>query len=205
MKSLFLQKTIMFAQQYHNFSSEQLEKIRYGLEGIYLTFTKMIVLVFFAIVLGILKEFIIVLILFNIIRYTGFGFHAEKSYQCLFLSLLYFIGIPILFMKITLSSFQTFLICTFCIFSYFLFAPADTIKRPLPNMKKRKIRKWVTVGIGVIYSLCIFIFPNSGLNPLLLSVLVIQAIIIQPALYKLFKQPYNNYKNYNKALNTSSI
>ena len=30
-------------------------------------------------------------VIFNLIRYTGFGFHAEKSYQCLLFSTFNFI------------------------------------------------------------------------------------------------------------------
>ena len=60
-------------------------------------------------------------------------------------------------------------ICGICIISYILFAPADTIKRPLPNKRKRTIRKWATVLTGIIYTLIIAFF-NSFLTPLLLII-----------------------------------
>ncbi len=199
MKKWFLKNSISFVQGYQDFSKDELEKLQYGIEGLYLTITKLFIIFIVAFLFGIFKEVLAVVVFFNIIRFTGFGFHAEKSYQCLILSLLYFVVLPMLFININLSNFWIFLICLICIFSYLLFAPADTVKRPLPNKKKRIIRKFSTVLIGIIYTSFILVFSHSFFAPLLLSALVIQAIVIQPAIYLLFGQPYNNYKNYVKA------
>lgn len=205
MKKKFIHSTISFLEQYHDYSKNEIDRLRYGLEGIYLTFTKTIIILLIAFILGILKEVLILLVLFNIIRYTGFGFHAEKSYQCFILSTIYFICIPLFFMHVKLSFTITVIICSLCILSYFLFAPADTVKRPLPNKKKRIIRKFFTVVIGCIYSTLIFILPIDFFKPLLLSSLVIQSIVINPLLYKIFGQPYHNYKNYSKVLNAVGV
>lgn len=175
--------------------------MRYGLEGIYLTITKLVIIVAVALLLGILKEVIITLILFNVIRYTGFGFHAEKSVQCLFISLFQFVILPYILINVVIPKNIVFIICIICVVSYFFFAPADTIKRPLPNMKKRKIRKWSTVFIGIIYSILLFIFSDTFIAPLFLSALIVEAIVINPLLYMAFGQPYNNYKTYVQALN----
>ena len=193
---------VTFIQKYKNYDEKELEKLRYGLEGIYLTFIKTAIILVIAFMLGIFKQVLLILLFFNIIRYTGFGFHADKSYQCLILSIIYFLTIPIFYIYVPLPSFFKLTICILCIISFILFAPADTPKRPLPNKKKRKIRKLLTVFIGGLYSIIIFAFPTSILVPSLLSSLTIEAIIIQPLFYKVFKQPYNNYKTYTKGLNT---
>ena len=199
---MIIDSSISFIKKYKKYSKEDIEKLRYGMEGIYLTFTKFVVILALSIILGIFKEVMFTLIFFNIIRYTGFGFHAEKSSQCLVLSLIYFILLPYIFIKIKFSTLFLFIICGLSIISFILFAPADTKKRPLPNKKKRMIRKIFTVAIGIIYSCFIIIFQNSFISPLILVALIIEAVIIQPVFYKLFKQPYNNYKNYHKVLNT---
>lgn len=195
MKKLFLDKSISFITKYKKYSKNEIEKLKYGLEGLYLTITKTIVILILSIILGIFKEVLIVIILFNLLRYTGFGFHAEKSYQCLIASIINFVFIPLFFLKISISYELQLIISIICILSYILFAPADTIKRPLPNRKKRIIRKTLTVLVGIIYLLIICLFNNSFIAPLLLSSLVIEAIIINPITYKVFGQPYNNYKN----------
>ena len=59
------------------------------------------------------------------------------------------------------------------------------------------IRKIVTVMIGIVYAILIFLLDSKYWTGILLSVLIIQAIVISPLTYRLFKQPYNNYKMLN--------
>ena len=194
MKQLFLNSSMNLICKYQSFSNYDQRKLRYGLEGLYLTFSKMVILLILAIMLGILKEFIFVIILFNIIRYTGFGFHADKSYQCLIFSTFNFIAIPYLLLHMQLSHYVIYGICAFCIFNYLLFAPADTKKRPLSNKRKRAFRKVITVMIGFVYTFLIIYFNNDYCTAIFLSPMIAQAIIINPLTYMIFKQPYNNYK-----------
>ncbi len=195
MKRRFLSSCVSFINRYYNYSGKDLKKLEYGLEGLYLTLTKTIVIFICAIILGIFKEVLIILVLFNLIRYTGFGFHAEKSYQCLICSLINFILLPLFFLNIHLPQEISLFICMICIFNYLLFAPADTVKRPLPNKKKRIIRRVLTVIIGILYTLVMLIFDNDYISGLILTSLIIEVIVINPITYKIFKQPYNNYKN----------
>ncbi len=196
MKAIFMNKTISFLKKYCTYSNEEIEKLEYGLEGIYLTITKLIIIFITAALLGIVKEFITLIFLFNIIRYTGFGFHANKSYECLLFSAFCFLIIPIFFINVNLTKFIYILICLFCIFNYLLFAPADTIKRPLIDKKKRIIRKIITIIIGITYFAIGFLLFNHWISSILLSALVIEAIVVNPITYYFFKQPYNNFKNF---------
>ena len=117
------------------------------------------------------------------------------------ISLFQFIILPYILINVVIPKNIVFIICIICVVSYFFFAPADTIKRPLPNMKKRKIRKCFTVFIGIIYSILLFIFSDTFIAPLFLSALIVEAIVINPLIYMAFGQPYNNYKTYVQALN----
>lgn len=197
MKQLFLENSMNFICKYQSISDYDKKKVKYGLEGLYLTITKMVLLTILALLLNMFKEFILVVVFFNVIRYTGFGFHAEKSYQCLLFSTFNFIVIPFLLLHIQLSDFFVYTICAICIFHYLLFAPADTKKRPLSNKRKRIIRKIITVMIGFIYILMIILLNNTYWTSIILSAMIIQAIIISPLIYRLFNQPYNNYKALN--------
>lgn len=197
MKQLFLENSMNFICKYQSISDYDKKKVKYGLEGLYLTITKMVLLTILALLLNMFKEFILVVVFFNVIRYTGFGFHAEKSYQCLLFSTFNFIAIPFLLLHIQLSNFFVYTICAICIFHYLLFAPSDTKKRPLSNKRKRIIRKIITVMIGFIYTLMIILLNNTYWTSIILSAMIIQAIIISPLIYRLFNQPYNNYKALN--------
>lgn len=194
MKKWFINSCIKLITKYKKYSKEDLEKLRYGLEGLYLTITKLIVIVLLSILLHIFIEVVITLILFNIIRYFGFGFHAKESWQCLLISIFNFIIIPLFFINIKVNLYIYLIICSLSILLYILYAPMDTVKRPLPNKKKRIIRKSLTVTVGIIYGVLVFLVPY--LRPMLLSALVIQDLVVNPLTYIIFGQPYNNYKTY---------
>ena len=88
MKELFLKNSVTFITKYNpNYTSSDIEKIKYGLEGIYLTITKLIIILVLSIFLNITKEIIFVLLFLNIIRYPAFGVHADKSSTCLITSI----------------------------------------------------------------------------------------------------------------------
>ena len=92
MKKIFLQYAMTNISNNGNYSEEKLEEIAYGLEAIYLTITKMVVLFALAIILGIVKNFLLILIFYNLIRINAFGIHASKSIYCLISSIVFFIG-----------------------------------------------------------------------------------------------------------------
>jgi len=198
-KQKFLNRSMSLINKYTTYSEDDIEKLKYGLEGLYLTITKTVIILLISLILNIFKETLLVIVIFNIIRYFGFGFHAEKSYQCLIFSTFNFVVIPLIYLSINLSDLALVIICSLCIISFLLYAPADTVKRPLPNKKKRLIRKSLTVLVSIVYISLIFIFNNHYLTSLLISALTIQAIVINPLTYKLFGQPYRNYKNYTVA------
>ncbi|MEG2283040.1 MAG: accessory gene regulator B family protein [Bacilli bacterium] len=195
MKEQFLIKSLGLIQHYHApYTEDELDRLRYGLEGVYLTVTKLIVIGGLAFLLHIALEVLILLVLFNIIRYTGFGVHAENSTSCLITSILFFIVIPYILLHISILPIIKGVICLCCLVLYLLYAPADTKKRPFKNEKKRIIRKVATLITGIIFTIALFIVPNTMIQTMLLSALIIEAIVISPLTYKLLGQPYNNGK-----------
>ncbi len=196
MKQFFLDNATKFITTYKDYTKDEVEKLQYGLEGLYLTITKSIIIILVSSILGIVIETLIILFLFNILRFTGFGFHAAKSSHCLLLSIILFSLLPFLFFTINLTSYMRVIIAFGCIIIFLLYAPADTIKRPLPNKKKRIIRKIFTLIISFIYAIFILNNLRSNISILLILSLLIEAIMVHPFTYKLFRQPYRNYQNY---------
>ena len=194
MKSLFLTNSINFLKKYNDYSDDDIEKLAYGLEGLYLTITKLIVILLISLILGIFKEVIEILVAFNIIRYFGFGVHAGKSSQCLITSLILFVIIPYVFLNITISKNIFLVLGVIEIISFIIFAPADTIKRPFFNTKKRIIRKIITTLIGIVYLSLGVTIDNYSISLIFHLSLLIQSIVICPVTYMLLGQPYNNYK-----------
>ena len=75
-------------------------------------------------------------------------------------------------------------------------APADTKKRPIICQKRRLFFKIVSTVLAFIYILISIIIKNQLISNILFMAIFIQAIVISPYTYKLFKLPFNNYKNY---------
>ncbi len=178
------------------YEQEQLEVVQYGLEGIYMLITKLVVIFFVAYLLGIFQEAVVLLLLFNVLRTTAFGLHAAKSWMCWVSSTIVFIGCPLLCLTLRLPVWVLFIIGCICLINFFLYAPSDTEKRPLVNKKKRIIYKIITLISGIIYLILLFIIKDAFLKNALVCAMVIQSVLIHPMVYKVFKLPYANYKSY---------
>ena len=195
MKEVFLNHTMNFiASNQKDLNQEDKEKLAYGLEGLYMSITKLVIIFLIAFLLGFIKEFIITLIFFNIIRFPGFGFHASKSIVCLIASTLLILGLPYLFTNIEVSLTIKIILCIVSVITFIICAPADTWKRPLTNKRKRIIRKVVASSLAVIYSILIIVFNGYEISNLLMAALLIETILISPIMYLIFKEPYRNYK-----------
>lgn len=195
MKKIFLDGCIeLIKNNNKNISNEKLEEVRYGLEGIYLAITKTIFIFAITYFLGIFKEMLIMLIIFNILRTTGFGLHAKKSWQCWISSTILFVLFPFIsnYIEIPLTIRITAGILSIVLM--FFYAPADTYKHPLVNAKKRLIWKYITT-INTFILVCISIFiKNNCIANLIIFAIYTEILLINPISYKLLDLPYNNYK-----------
>ena len=183
-------------KQYPNYSNDKISEIMYGIEGLYLTLTKTILIFFVAFILGIWKELLLLLIFFNIIRMFSFGMHANKSWICLIFSSSLFITFTYLCKYLNITRFVLYFIYLLIILIIILYSPADTIKRPLINRKKRIIWKILSIITVFIYFLISVNIKNNLIINCLTFSLIIECILILPITYKIFNMPYNNYKNY---------
>ena len=181
-----------------NYDNVKLEEIEYGLSAIYLTISKLIIIATISIILGIFKEMIIFLFIYNILRMPSFGIHATKSWICLISSSIIFIGFPILCLNIQLKATIKVIVSIVGCILMFKNSPADTKKRPIVNPKRRLIYKLISTILAVIFSILSITLYNNFISNCLIFALVIQNVLISPLTYKLFKQPYNNYKEFLK-------
>ena len=193
MKEKFLQGSMNFITKNETLDEETKEKVAYGLEGLYISITKLLFLNLVALVLGFWLEFILSLVLFNFLRFFGFGAHANNSKTCLITSSILLVGVPYLLLHVTLPNYIIYSLCGLSIIIFILYAPADTEKRPLTNKKKRKIRKIMTVIVASIFTILIIFLRNHTIKMMLLSSLIIESIMILPITYKILKIPYRNY------------
>lgn len=178
------------------YSKEQLEEIKYGLEGIYVALSKVIIILGLSAILGLFKEVLLFLLLFNVLRVVAFGLHASKSIYCWISSSISFLLIPYICVKFEFPLLFHIISCGISFISFILYAPADTVKRPLINKKKRIIYKILSIVFATTFITLIFTISDILLKNMLTFALILETILILPITYKIFKLPYNNYKNY---------
>lgn len=174
----------------------RLAELRYGLEGMYLSITKLIVIFTLAILFGIIKEMLVMLVIFNILRTTGFGLHATKSWICLVSSSIIFLGLPLIAKFIVIPTIIRQILAIISIILIYKYAPADTKKRPLIKKKKREIYKFITTLNCILLNIASLFITNNVLNNLIIFGIYAEVIVILPLSYNLFHMSYNNYKTY---------
>lgn len=177
-------------------SEEKLAEIKYGLVSIYLLITKFIIIFLLAYLLGIIKEMLIFTIFYNLIRIPSFGLHATKSWICLVVSIIIFLGVPLISNNLVLSNNLKIIIGIVVTLFIFKNSPADTHKRPIISKKRRLFFKIISTTISVIFVIMSTVINNNFISNSLILALLIQSLFISPTVYKIFGLPYNNYKSY---------
>lgn len=197
MKELVINNSLnLVKRQYPDYDDEKIAVIRYGLEGIYLTVSKTIIIFLIAYFLGILKELIIFTLIYNAIRMPSFGAHAPSSAICLMASTTIFILSTYLCMAISISIWLKLLLGTIGIVIIFKNSPADTAKRPIINKKRRLCYKIISTVIAIIFVILSIAIQDNFISNSLMLGLMIQSMMTSRITYKLFGQTYDNYKNY---------
>ena len=141
---------------------------------------------------------IIFLLIYNILRMPSFGIHATKSWICLVTSSILFIGLPIVCLNIHLSISIKIIIGTIGCLLMFKNSPADTKKRPIVSPKRRLTYKIISTILAITFVVLSITIKNNFISNCLVFGLILQNVLISPLTYKIFKQPYNNYKEFLK-------
>lgn len=200
MKNKVVGSVMNIIKNENKYDEVKLAEIKYGLEGLYLTITKLIFIFTLAIVLNIFKEMIIFLLIYNVMRTFSFGLHATKSWICLISSTIIFIMCPIICEKVVISIPFKVVLGIVLIFLYFKNAPADTKKRPIVNPKRRLFFKFTSTILAILFVFLSILIKDNFISNCFIVGLLVQAFLISPIVYKFFKLPYNNYLTYNLSI-----
>lgn len=199
MKESIVNGSIKLINSKYNYDSEMLDRVKYGLEIIYISITKLTVILAVSIIFGLIKETLIFCIFINGLRTFAYGIHAKKSWHCYVSSLLSFVLMPYIFSIIEVSLLQKIIVSALCLLSMILYAPSDTHKRPIINKRQRFKLKILSIIVCSLYITIIFISKNTLLNNLILLAMITESFLVNPLVYKIFGLPYNNYKEYLKS------
>ena len=179
-----------------DYSEERLEILEYGLTGLYIFISKSIVIFSIAYFLGILKELIIFMLIYNLIRLVSFGMHATSSTACLVASAFSFLSATYLCKYFIIPIGFKVIFGIISIIYVYLHSPADTEKRPIISQKRRFIYKSLSTFIAIVMVICSIIIDDIFISNSFSISLLIQCFMISPFAYKLTGQKYDNYKDY---------
>ena len=196
MKEVIINNIMLNIKNNKDYTEQKLNEIRYGLEALYLTSTKIAVIYIIAVILNSYKELTLIFLLYGTLRLTGFGIHAKSSKECWISSLLIFVPIPYLLKFIFIPKYINIILSIIGTILLLIYSPADTEKRPLIHKKKRITYKILTTTISTIYTILNIITKDNILSNIITFSILLEAIIVLPISYKLFGLKYNNYLNY---------
>lgn len=196
MKDLIINSAMQNIENNCNYTKEKLAEIKYGLASLYSTITKTIVIFSISYMLGTLKSLLTLMVLYSILRLTGFGVHAKKSWHCWVSSLLIFLLLPYLCENLVIDYRAKVALGIMSVALLGFYAPADTEKRPLINPKRRLTYKIISVLLGLWYIVMIFLIKDNTLNNCILFALIQETLVVLPITYKLFGVKYKNYLKY---------
>ena len=199
MKKYVVNKCLNLIKKYRNISENEEAIMKYGLEGLYLTLTKTIVILIIAAILGYFIESVIFTVLYGILRTFSYGLHAKKSWMCWIASITIFILLPILAKEINISIYIKYMVGIIGSLLIFKNSPADTEKRPIVNKKRRLRLKLISTTIVLTYFVLCLIVNNQFISNCFIYSILLQNILISKFTYKLFNLPYNNYLTYLKS------
>lgn len=196
MRDKVLNFAIKIIRDKYNYNNTRIAELKYGLHCMYTLITKFIVISAIALILGILKSYLIFIFFYNCLRMQGVGFHANTNLQCWILSIITFISFPLLSLAIEVNIIIQLIISLLFSLILIRYAPADTEKRPIINSNIRKRKKIMMFFICLVYIITMMFSTSQFLNNILMFALICEALFINPFIYKLFNQKYNNYKYY---------
>ncbi len=197
MKEVFINNSMNLIHKYYpDYSEERLAELKYGLLGLYLMITKSIIIFGIALYFGFFKELLIFTVIYNILRAPSFGIHASKSWICLVSSATIFILSTYLSVNIVIPINIKIIFGIIGIILIYKNSPADTDKKPIVSPKRRRIYKLISTIIAIIFAIASIVVDNNFLSNSFILSLILQNIMVAPTTYKIFGEPYDNYKSY---------
>ena len=170
--------------------------LNFGLQVLIGEVPKIMLIFLFAWYFEILKLTLITFVAISIYRTQAGGFHLEGHLSCLGFSLLVFCGTS--FLAKTIVTENVYLLYTLygliLIFNLLVinkYAPADTEKIPIINMKRRRTKKICSyIAVIILYVFAIFISTDQVVSNICVLATLIQSICMTPITYKISKCEY---------------
>ena len=135
---------------YCNVDKKNYQKMKYGIDIIYINISKTAVLIILSVILGIVKETLLLLSVFTCVRLSGFGYHSNNTIKCTVIGI---IGLR--------------------------YAPIETMKRPIGNSRKKFFKKITVITATCLFIVAFCIGENVYRNIIIIGI-SLEAVMILP-------------------------
>lgn len=196
MKQIFVNTCCSFVSNHEDCDELKMKKLKYGLEAIYNLISKTVILFGVALLLNIWKEYLLLILVYSIVRMYSYGIHAKTTLMCWITTTPIYIGGSLFIKYMSLPYYAIYGIAIFSFVSFLLWAPADTPAKPLIREEKRHLQKIKSCIICILLFVIQLKTTNQSIINVISYSLAIQSICINPITYYLTKTPYANYKIY---------
>lgn len=183
-----------------NSTDEEKEVLLFGITRIVEDIPKTIGIIAIGLILGILKEMIVVTII--IAAYKSFvgGVHAKTNLGCFIYSALFYLITIYSAKYLVFTDYSKYgiyaLIYIFAIYTIIVYVPADVPEIPKVNPKLRKTLKVKSlVSLNIIYLFCIIVIKDIAVTNLIIYSVFFISLMTTRTIYKIFKNEYG-YETY---------
>jgi accessory gene regulator B len=176
---------------YLNKEGLELEKMKLGFQILIINISKFIILFAVAEVLGLVKETILMIIVFGCLRKCTFGLHAKSSLVCTITCIAMFNIGSYISQFVKINNYIVFIAFTIINILLYKYAPADTECHPLLGAKLRAKLKKEAVLTGIGLMVLALIIPIPIIKTLMMLSAIYAVIIILPITYKILKRGYD--------------
>ena len=180
-------------EQMPEVDNERAEIINYGLHLVVGEIPKTFIFIVIASILGVLKEFIITLLVISPYRIFSGGVHLKTHMGCIVATSLIYCGTAYISQFQLFSNDKKYLLITlvwvFGIIMCKLYAPADTENVPILRKKDRRIKQILSY-----ITLTITLFVGGIINNYVISNIIIIGMLVQSIMISRFAYMITNNK-----------
>lgn len=173
---------------------EKAEIINYGIHLLVGEIPKTFIFIAIAAILGVLKEFLITMLVIFPYRAVSGGVHLKTHLGCILMTSLYYCGIAyvskLFIITETIKYSLIILIWIFGMFMCKLYAPADTENVPILRKKERRIKQILSYIILTLTLLIGVVIKNNIVSNIIILGMLIQSMMISKMAYKITNNKY---------------
>ena len=183
-----------------NKSEEEKEILLFGITRIVEDIPKAIGIIIISTLLGILKEVAIVTVVLMLYKTMTGGVHAKTNLGCFLYSLLFYLVIVYTSKFLVLTGVNKVgvytIIYIFCMYTIFVYVPADVPEIPKVNIKLRRALKIkAIIVLNAIYIVGLIIIKDNIIQNLIIYSAFYISLMTTRTIYKLFRNQYG-YETY---------